>query len=165
MIVHNFVGLLRVPETFWQYSRLERPKDKRNVVCHPSAWDFSNGTDVRITMCAEVTLDDLLTAHHEMGHIQYYLQYRNLPHVFQDGANPGFHEAIGDSMALSIMTPVHLQCRLKLDLGLSEICDAKQPMNSSISDSEMNFLYLTALQKVIYKQVKKNTSNNNSITI
>lgn len=124
-----------------------------------------------------------------MGHIQYYLQYHNLPHVFQDGANPGksssinelfilyvlvqqthipiklifcthqslkyagFHEAIGDSLALSIMTPVHLQCRLHLDLGLQDICNKStklddQPANSTISETEMNFLYLAALQKV-----------------
>ena len=37
------MGLLRVPETFWNLSMLERPKDGRNVVCHPTAWDFYNG--------------------------------------------------------------------------------------------------------------------------
>lgn len=56
-----------------------------------------------------VTMDDLITAHHEMGHIQYFLQYKDQPVSFRDGANPGFHEAIGDVLALSVSTPKHLQ--------------------------------------------------------
>ncbi|CAL8127099.1 unnamed protein product [Orchesella dallaii] len=142
------LGLLRVPQSFWKYSRLQRPKDGRDVVCHPSAWDFSNGTDVRITMCSEVTFDDLLTAQHEMGHIQYYLQYHDQPHVFQDGANPAFHEAIGDTLALTIMTPTHLQCKLHLDLGLEKLCSPSNANEKDVPNAEINFLYSTALSKI-----------------
>lgn len=44
-----------------------------------------------------------------MGHVEYYLQYKDQPVTFRSGANPGFHEAIGDVMSLSVSTPVHLQ--------------------------------------------------------
>jgi hypothetical protein len=59
-------------------------------------------------MCTEVNLEDLVTVHHEMGHIEYYIQYKDLPLQFREGANPGFHEAIGDTMALAVQTPEHL---------------------------------------------------------
>lgn len=63
----------------------------------------------RIKQCTVVTMDDLITVHHEMGHVQYFLQYKDQPISFRDGANPGFHEAIGDVLALSVSTPKHLQ--------------------------------------------------------
>ena len=63
----------------------------------------------RIKQCTDVTQAQLVTAHHELGHIQYYLQYWDLPSVFRTGANPGFHEAVGDLMALSVNTPKHLK--------------------------------------------------------
>lgn len=62
----------------------------------------------RIKQCTVVTMDDLITVHHEMGHVQYFLQYKDQPISFRDGANPGFHEAIGDVLALSVSTPKHL---------------------------------------------------------
>lgn len=62
----------------------------------------------RIKQCTVVTMDDLITVHHEMGHVQYFLQYKDQPVSFRDGANPGFHEAIGDVLALSVSTPKHL---------------------------------------------------------
>ena len=40
-------------------------------------------------MCTVVNMEDLITIHHEMGHVQYYLQYKDLPVLFQAGANPG----------------------------------------------------------------------------
>lgn len=64
---------------------------------------------LRIKQCTVVTMDDLITVHHEMGHVQYFLQYKDQPVSFRDGANPGFHEAIGDVLALSVSTPKHLQ--------------------------------------------------------
>jgi len=64
------LGMKSVPDTFWTSSLLERPVD-REVVCHASAWDFCNGRDFRIKQCTEVNMDDLVTAHHELGHIQY----------------------------------------------------------------------------------------------
>nr|CAD7201152.1 unnamed protein product [Timema douglasi] len=88
---------------------LVRPEDGREVVCHASAWDFCDGADFRIKMCTQVNMEDFVTIHHEMGHIQYYIQYKDQPDTLRSGANPGFHEAIGDTIALSVATPQHLE--------------------------------------------------------
>ncbi|KAJ6225294.1 hypothetical protein RDWZM_003839 [Blomia tropicalis] len=101
------LGLIPMPGPFWRESMINKPTD-RKVVCHASAWDFYNRKDFRIKMCTNVNMEDLITVHHEMGHIQYYLQYKNQPVTFREGANPGFHEAIGDLLALSVSTPKHL---------------------------------------------------------
>ena len=82
------LGMRSVPDAFWPSSMLRKPLD-RDVVCHASAWDFCNGRDFRIKQCTDVNMDDLITAHHELGHIQYYMQYLNQPLVFREGANPG----------------------------------------------------------------------------
>ncbi|KAF5284087.1 hypothetical protein FQA39_LY17136 [Lamprigera yunnana] len=87
---------------------IEKPTD-RDILCHASAWDFSNGKDFRIKMCTEVNHEDFITIHHEMGHIEYFILYKDQPEAFRDSANPGFHEAIGDAIALSVATPTHLQ--------------------------------------------------------
>ncbi|OQV18607.1 Angiotensin-converting enzyme [Hypsibius exemplaris] len=92
----NELGLKPMPETFWKKSLFVKPKDGREVVCHASAWDFYRTGDVRIKMCTEVNMDDLITIHHEMGHIQYFLQYADQMMVFRGGANSGFHEAESD---------------------------------------------------------------------
>ena len=87
---------------------IERPEN-RDVVCHASAWDFCDGVDYRIKMCTKKTKEDLITIHHEMGHIQYFIQYNKQPLQLRGGAHPGFHEAIGDVIALSFDTPKHLK--------------------------------------------------------
>ncbi|XP_021562285.1 angiotensin-converting enzyme-like, partial [Carlito syrichta] len=102
------LGLLPVPPEFWNKSMLEKPTDGRQVVCHASAWDFYNGKDFRIKQCTTVNMEDLVVVHHEMGHVQYFMQYKDLPVALREGANPGFHEAIGDVLALSVSTPKHL---------------------------------------------------------
>lgn len=89
-------------------SIIEKPKD-RLIVCHASAWDLCDGKDFRIKQCASVDRRNFITAHHEMGHIQYYILYKDQPLTLRDGANPGFHEAIGDLIALSASTPTHLK--------------------------------------------------------
>jgi peptidyl-dipeptidase A len=86
----------------------EKGKPLRKVVCHASAWDPSYSGDVRIKMCIRVNQEDLIVLHHELGHDYYFLAYNQLPVLYQDGANGGFHEAIGDTIALSI-TPSYLQ--------------------------------------------------------
>jgi len=131
------LGMRSVPDPFWINSMLEKPLD-RDVVCHASAWDFCNGRDFRIKQCTEVTMDDLITAHHELGHIQYYMQYVNQPLVFREGANPGFHEAIGDVVALSVSTPQHLK-----RIGLLD----KVPDDQEI---DLNYLYSVALDKIAF---------------
>jgi peptidyl-dipeptidase A len=100
------LGFAPLPESFWQRSLFVRPKD-RDVVCHASAWDVDNDNDLRIKMCIEPTEEDFVTIHHELGHNFYQRAYNTLPLTFRDSANDGFHEAIGDTIALSI-TPEYL---------------------------------------------------------
>jgi len=124
-----FVSLDLYPmtEEFWNNSIIEKPKD-REIVCHASAWDFYDGKDFRIKMCTRVDMEDLATIHHEMGHIQYFQQYAHLPAVFREGANPGFHEAIGDVLALSVSTPAHLKKINLIDQHAEE--DEEMDINS-----------------------------------
>jgi len=103
---YTSLGFPKLPQTFWERSMLTRPRD-REVVCHASAWDMDQGDDVRIKMCMRQTEEDLLTVYHELGHVYYYLMYGNLPYLFQGGAHDGFHEAIGDTVTLSV-TPGYL---------------------------------------------------------
>ncbi|KAF0182013.1 MAG: peptidyl-dipeptidase A [Alphaproteobacteria bacterium] len=101
------LGFAPLPETFWQRSMITRPQG-RDVVCHASAWDLDNMDDIRIKMCTEVNEEDFQTVHHELGHNYYQRAYKNQPYMFKDGANDGFHEAIGDMVGLSI-TPEYLR--------------------------------------------------------
>lgn len=101
------LGLPELPESFYQNSMIKKPRD-RDVVCHASAWDMDNGNDPRIKQCVEITEEQFGTLHHELGHIYYYLMYKDQPSVFKGGAHDGFHEAIGDTIQLS-MTPGYLK--------------------------------------------------------
>ena len=101
------LGLPSLPDSFYQNSLIKKPRD-RDVVCHASAWDMGNGDDPRIKQCVEITEEQFGTLHHELGHIYYYLMYKKMPAVFKGGAHDGFHEAIGDTIQLS-MTPSYLK--------------------------------------------------------
>jgi peptidyl-dipeptidase A len=103
---YTSVGFDPLPKTFWERSLFTRPKD-REVVCHASAWDVDFESDVRIKMCIEQTAEDFSTIHHELGHNFYQRAYKAQPLLFRDSANDGFHEAIGDTIALSV-TPEYL---------------------------------------------------------
>ncbi|XP_059823680.1 angiotensin-converting enzyme 2 isoform X1 [Hypanus sabinus] len=103
------LGLRPMNSNFWKYSMIEKPTDGRKVICHPTAWDMGNGEDFRIKMCTKVNMEDFLTVHHEMGHIQYDMEYANQTYLFRNGANEGFHEAVGEIMSLSAATPKHLK--------------------------------------------------------
>lgn len=100
------LGFAPLPPTFWERSLLVKPRD-REVVCHASAWDIDLENDVRIKMCIDPTAEDFTTIHHELGHNFYQRAYAGQPVLFRDSANDGFHEAIGDAIALSI-TPEYL---------------------------------------------------------
>jgi peptidyl-dipeptidase A len=100
------LGFPKLPETFWERSLLRKPAD-REVQCHASAWSMDSKTDVRIKQCIEPDQDSLVTVYHELGHVFYFLSYQEQPYLFQAGANDGFHEAIGDTINLS-MTPEYL---------------------------------------------------------
>jgi peptidyl-dipeptidase A len=101
------LGFAPLPATFWERSMFIKPRD-RDVVCHASAWDIDNQDDLRLKMCILIRDEDFVTVHHELGHNFYQRAYKHQPFLFQNGANDGFHEAIGDSIALSI-TPEYLK--------------------------------------------------------
>ena len=103
---YTSIGLAPLPKTFWERSLFVRPKD-REVVCHASAWDIDLAEDVRIKTCIDQTAEDFTTIHHELGHNFYQRAYKDQPVLFRDSANDGFHEAIGDTIALSV-TPEYL---------------------------------------------------------
>lgn len=129
------IGLPQMTDTFWEKSVMTKPKD-RDIVCHASAWDFYDPPDFRIKMCTEANMEDLGTIHHEMGHIIYFMLYANQYPTFREGANEGFHEAVGDLIGLSSSTPSHLRL-----LGLLK------------NDTEINpidELLLKALEKVAF---------------
>ena len=105
---YTAMGMAPLPETFWSRSMITRPRD-REVVCHASAWDVDNDQDVRVKMCTRVNADDFYTVHHELGHNVYQRAYAKQPFLFRGGANDGFHEAIGDFVGLSALTPTYLK--------------------------------------------------------
>ncbi|KAL8605177.1 hypothetical protein ACOMHN_031118 [Nucella lapillus] len=150
------LGLEPMPKAFWDDSMFEKPKDGREVVCHASAWDYRNGVDFRVKMCTEVNEGYFYVIHHEMGHIEYYLLYKNQPIVFKDGANPGFHEAVGDTIALSVTTPKHLhQIGLLPDLQQDKALNVERCFLSILppafaSEMDLNFLMTMALSKIAF---------------
>lgn len=105
---YTSLGFRGLPETFWERSQFTRPRD-REVVCHASAWDVDNVDDLRIKMCTKVNGEDFYTVHHELGHNFYQRAYADQPFLFKNGANDGFHEAIGDFVGLSSVTPTYLK--------------------------------------------------------
>ena len=100
------LGFAPLPKTFWERSMFVKPRD-REVVCHASAWNVNSVDDLRIKMCIDVNAEDFSTIHHELGHNYYQRAYNKLPTIFMDSANDGFHEALGDVLALSV-TPEYL---------------------------------------------------------
>ena len=124
---YTSIGFPKLPDSFWQKSMLVRPRD-RDVVCHASAWDIDMKGDVRIKQCIEADEEQLETIHHEMGHIYYDLMYNPLPPLFQGAAHDGFHEAIGDTITLSL-TPGHLH---KIGLIPEPKVDKRAVINSQM---------------------------------
>lgn len=131
------LGFDPLPETFWERSMITEPRD-RNVVCHASAWDLDNVDDLRIKMCTRVNADDFVTVHHELGHNYYQRAYNRQPLIYRNSANDGFHEAIGDTIALSI-TPEYLT---QIDL--------LDPANVPGADRDVGLLLRQAMDKVAF---------------
>ncbi|HET6931799.1 MAG TPA: M2 family metallopeptidase [Candidatus Acidoferrum sp.] len=129
------VGFAPLPETFWQRSLFTKPQD-RDVVCHASAWDVDNKNDLRIKMCIQITEEDFRVIHHELGHNYYQRAYNQQPPLFRGSANDGFHEAVGDTIALSV-TPEYLKT-----IGL---IDAVPP-----ASGDTDYLLRQALEKVAF---------------
>ncbi len=134
---YSSLGFAPLPETFWQRSQIVKPAD-RDVICHASAWDIDNRDDIRIKMCTKVNGDDFVTIHHELGHNYYQRAYRDQPFLYKNGANDGFHEAIGDTVALSI-TPDYL-----VKIGL--LTQAQVPS----ADKDIGLLLRQAMDKVAF---------------
>lgn len=134
---YKSLGLAPLPDSFWVRSQLTRPRD-RDVICHASAWDVNNKDDLRIKMCTKVNADDFVTIHHEMGHNYYQRAYNDKPYLYLNGANDGFHEAIGDFIALSI-TPEYLT-----QIGLLD--KSKVPS----ADKDTGLLLRQAMDKVAF---------------
>ena len=131
------LGFEPLPKTFWERSLFTKPAD-RDVVCHASAWDIDNRDDLRIKMCIKVNGDDFVTVHHELGHNYYQRAYNRQAPLYLDGANDGFHEAIGDTIALSI-TPEYL-----VQIGLLD--RAQVPS----ADKDTGLLLRQAMDKVAF---------------
>jgi peptidyl-dipeptidase A len=129
------LGFAPLPQTFWERSLFLKPRD-RDVVCHASAWDVDSVDDLRLKMCIQINDEDFLTVHHELGHNFYQRAYNKLPPSFRDSANDGFHEAIGDTIALSV-TPEYL-----VKLGLLD----KAPDTSK----DIGLLLRKALEKIAF---------------
>ncbi|ESQ77291.1 M2 family metallopeptidase [Asticcacaulis sp. AC402] len=133
---YTSIGLDPLPQTFWERSQITRPEG-RDVVCHASAWNVDNRDDIRIKMCTQVNGEDFYTVHHELGHNYYQRAYKDQPFLFKNGANDGFHEAIGDFIGLSSVTPTYLN-----QIGLLD----KVPGESE----DIPFLLKMSLQKVAF---------------
>jgi peptidyl-dipeptidase A len=129
------LGFAPLPATFWERSMFVHPRDSE-VVCHASAWDVDSVDDLRVKMCINVSADYFTTVHHELGHNFYQRAYNKQPYLFRNGANDGFHEAIGDSIALSI-TPAYLKT-----LGLA---DSEPP-----AEADIPLQLRTALDKIAF---------------
>jgi peptidyl-dipeptidase A len=129
------LGFAPLPQTFWDRSLFVKPRD-RDVVCHASAWDVDTIDDLRIKICIDITAEDFTTIHHELGHNFYQRAYNKQPFLFRDSANDGFHEAIGDTIALSV-TPEYL-----VKIGLLD----KTPDASK----DIGLLLARALEKVAF---------------
>ena len=133
---YQSIAFPKLPETFWERSMLTRPRD-RDVQCHPSAWHMDGKQDVRIKMCTRPIYDDLRTIYHELGHVYYYLWYQDQPFIFQTGAHDGFHEAVGDTVNLS-MTPAYLA-----EIGL---VPPMKPSREAVINQQMKM----ALEKIAF---------------
>nr|CAD7409048.1 unnamed protein product [Timema cristinae] len=132
------LNLSAMPPLFWRNSILEKPAKRRRVNCHSSAWDFMDRKDFRILQCSDVSLRSFLTAHHEMGHIENFVLYKDQPPTYREGANPGFDEAIGDVITLSVMSPKHLK-----KIGL-----LSDDEHVGSYESNINHLFSVALRKL-----------------
>jgi peptidyl-dipeptidase A len=129
------IGFAPLPPTFWERSLFTKPAD-RDVVCHASAWDVDFKDDLRIKMCIQITEENFRVIHHELGHNYYQRAYNQQPYLFRGSANDGFHEAVGDTIALSV-TPDYLK-----KIGL---IDTVPPVSGDI-----DYLLRQALDKVAF---------------
>ena len=134
------MGLQPMPEKFWSGSIIKKPEDGRELTCHASAWDFYNGEDFRIKQCTRVNQEDFITVNHEMGHVQYFLQYKDKSYFFRSGANPGFHEGVADILSLAVGTATYFQ-----RLGLLD-----EDLDVNDEETNINILFDMALERIAF---------------
>merc|ERR1711910_4037 len=134
------MGLQPMPEKFWSGSIIKKPEDGRELTCHASAWDFYNGEDFRIKQCTRVNQEDFITVNHEMGHVQYFLQYKDKSHFYRNGANPGFHEGVADILSLAVGTATYFQ-----RLGLLD-----EDLDVNDEETNINILFDIALERIAF---------------
>jgi peptidyl-dipeptidase A len=134
---YTSLGMDPLPDTFWQRSMFIRPDSPHQAVCNPSAWDVTLSNDLRVKMCIVPNQANLFIIHHELGHAFYFHAYNTLPILFQQGANDGFHEAIGDTIQLS-MTPAYLH-----DIGLLDEA-------ATSKEATLNAQMQLALAKIVF---------------
>ena len=135
---YQSLGFKELPQGFWERSMLTRPRD-REVDCYASAWNLDTKGDVRIKMCTSVTEEDLYTLYHELGHIYYYMSYLKQPYLYQSGAHDGFHEAIGDTINLS-MTEGYLANVGLLPKGVKSSREALINRQMKVASEKIAFL-------------------------
>lgn len=129
------LGFAPLPASFWERSLFARPSD-RDVVCHASAWNIDWKDDLRLKMCVNISEEDFVTVHHELGHNIYQRAYNRQPPLFADSAHDGFHEGIGDAVALSA-TPSYL-----VKVGLLDALPR--------GEGDLGYLLNMALEKVAF---------------
>lgn len=129
------LGFEQLPNTFWDRSMFIKPLD-HEAVCHASAWDLDYEKDVRLKMCIQINEEDFTTVHHELGHNYYQMAYAPQPFLFRDSANDAFHEAIGDTIALSVTSPYLKEIKL-----IDKVPDP---------NADIGFLLQRALDKVAF---------------
>jgi peptidyl-dipeptidase A len=134
---YSSLGFPQLPASFWERSQITKPRD-REVICHASAWDIDNQDDIRVKTCLKINADDFVTIHHELGHNYYQRAYKGQSFLYENGANDGFHEAIGDFVALSI-TPSYL-----VQIGLLD------PTKVPAPDKDIGLLLRQAMDKVAF---------------
>ena len=127
---YTSLGFAALPATFYERSQFVKPQD-RDVVCHASAWDVDDVQDLRVKVGLNVNSDDFVTIHHELGHNFYQRAYNQQPFLYKNGANDGFHEAIGDFIALSV-TPDYL-----VKLGLLPAAKVPGPLSDRVPPASM----------------------------
>jgi peptidyl-dipeptidase A len=134
------LGFPRLPAKFWEDSDLYPvPQGSaRRKNAHASAWDINRQGDVRSLMSVEPNEEWFGTAHHELGHIYYFLSYDRpeVPWLLRDGANRAFHEAVGELAKLASQQTPYL-------VKVGVMPESKQP-------DATGWLLQSALESIVF---------------
>jgi peptidyl-dipeptidase A len=130
------LGFANLPDTFWTRSDLYPVKsdDPRKKNTHASCWHVDLDRDIRSLMSVEANSAWFSTAHHELGHGYYFMTYTRpeVPPLLRIGANPAFHEGMGELIALAASQVPYLQAIKVLP------ADYKYDTNAFLLDNALN---------------------------